>query len=131
VKWIHLALGAVLASCLASVACGLQGEGERCSRNAQDDCDVGLVCTERMVGDVEADICCPPPGTATNDPFCRDPGATGTTSTTTSGGGGTGGTGGAGGSGGMGGTGGSGGMGGTGGSGGMGGTGGSGGTGGA
>lgn len=94
---------------LAVLACGRQGEGERCDLDAgtdgpDSDCDDGLVCTAGSELGTAGDICCPAGGNPTS-PACipqTTPGTGGggtggdgtggaTTTTTSTGGGGMGG----------------------------------------
>lgn len=52
--------------------CSLQGEGERCDQQSNnEDCESGLVCTSplNIVGDIYR--CCPPEGEAVSDDRCR------------------------------------------------------------
>jgi hypothetical protein len=66
---------------LALPGCSKQGEGERCSPNANgsEDCDDGLVCKEdKTVSDFGR--CCPPEGAELGDSRCNftsTPGSTG------------------------------------------------------
>ncbi len=57
-------------------SCGKQGEGERCdTRNANFDCDTGLVCRSASQLSLQGDttgfaLCCPPEGSTPSVPQC-------------------------------------------------------------
>ena len=60
-------------------ACSNQGEGERCSKLAENqgnaDCQDGLVCT--FISDTEGERCCPPDPNQATSSACRRPSSIG------------------------------------------------------
>ncbi len=66
-----LGAAAILLVGISFAGCGQQGEGERCSRdNNDEDCQPGMTCITPIGGTSSAQVCCPPIEQATT-PECK------------------------------------------------------------